>query len=69
MTIRHLPPEEVKVLIKAFEESLKALSLVDREEFTTCVAKKVVEAAQGGERDPQQLRTSVLAQFGASVAA
>jgi hypothetical protein len=63
-------PEEVKVLIETFEESLKALRLGDREDpATLLVAQKVLEAARGGERDPQRLRNWVLAQFGASAAA
>jgi hypothetical protein len=62
-------PEEAKVLIEAFEESLKALALVDREDpATLVVAKKVLEAAQAGERDPQRLRTWVLAQLAQSTA-
>lgn len=60
-------PEEAKVLVEAFEQSLKALRLVDREDpATLLVAEKVLEAARGGERDMQRLRTWVLAQFGAS---
>ena len=58
---------EAKVLVEAFEQSLKALRLVDREDpATLLVAEKVLEAARGGERDMQRLRTWVLAQFGAS---
>jgi hypothetical protein len=59
-------PDEAKVLIEAFEQSLQALRLVDREDpVTRLVAEKVLEAARGGERDTQRLRTWVLAQFGA----
>jgi hypothetical protein len=62
-------PEEVKVLTEALEESLKALGLGDREDpATLLVAKKVLEAARGGERDPQRLRNWVLAQFAQSAA-
>jgi hypothetical protein len=46
-------PEQAKALVEAFEESLKALGLIDREDpATLLVAKKVLEAAKGGERDP-----------------
>jgi hypothetical protein len=63
-------PAEGKVLIEAFEETLKALSLVDREDpLTLLVAEKVLEAAQAGERDPQQLRNLVLVQLGRSAEA
>jgi hypothetical protein len=57
-------PEEAKVLVEAFEESLKALGLVDREDLATLlVAEKVPEAARGGERNSHRLRVLVLRQF------
>ena len=57
-------PEEAKVLVEAFEQSVKALRLVDREDpATLLVAEEVLEAARGGERDMQRLWTWVLAQF------
>jgi hypothetical protein len=57
-------PEEANVLVEAFEESLKALRLVDREDpATLLVAEKVLEAARTGERDPQRLRALVLREF------
>jgi hypothetical protein len=60
-------PEEVRVLIEVFEQSLKALRLIDRvDPATMLVAEKVLEVARGGERDPQRLQTRVLAQFGPS---
>jgi hypothetical protein len=63
-------PEEAKVLVEAFEQSLKALRLVDREDpAILLVAEKVLEAARGGERDMQRLRTWVLAQFGVTAIA
>ena len=50
-------PEEVKVLVGAFEEALRELRLMDREDPTTLlVAKRIIELAQGGERDPIRLR-------------
>ena len=40
-------PEEAKVLVEAFEQSLKALRLVDREDpATLLVAEKVLEAPE-----------------------
>ena len=48
-------PEEVRVLIEVFEQSLKALRLIDRvDPATMLVAEKVLEVARGGERDPQR---------------
>jgi hypothetical protein len=58
-------PEEAKVLVEVFEQSLKALRLVDREDpATLLVAEKVLEAARGGERDTPRLRTWVLLNSG-----
>jgi len=54
-------PEDVKVLIGAFEDTLRALNLVDRkDQLTTTVAKLIIELAKGGERDPNRLRELVL---------
>jgi hypothetical protein len=54
-------PEEVVVLTAAFEDALRALSLVDRKDpAVTMVAKRVIELAKGGEHDPILLRDAVL---------
>jgi hypothetical protein len=59
-----LTPEDAKILVQTFEDTLKALGLTDREDpATLLVAKKVIEAAKRGERDPERLRASVLASF------
>ena len=40
-------PEDVKILIKAFEDTLRALKLADREDqLTTTVAKLIIEFAK-----------------------
>ena len=50
-------PEDVKVLIDAFEDTLRALRLHDREDpLTMAVAKIIIELAKDGERDPTRLR-------------
>jgi hypothetical protein len=57
-------PEEVAVLTTAFEDALRALSLVDRKDpAVTMVAKRVIELARGGEHDPILLRDAVLNSF------
>jgi hypothetical protein len=57
-------PEDVQILAAAFEEAFKALGLVDREDAVTkLVAEKIITAAKRGERDPEQLRDAVLAEF------
>src|SRR5262249_32350985 len=51
-------PEDVKILVEAFEDTLHALGLVDREDpLTMTVAKLIIEFAKEGERDPARLRT------------
>jgi hypothetical protein len=54
-------PEDVKVLIEAFEDALCALKLIDREDqLTLTVAKLIVEFAKEGGRDPIRLRDLVV---------
>jgi hypothetical protein len=49
-------PEEVAALAHVFDDVLHTLGLVDRTDpVTTLVAKKVIELAQTGERDPDRL--------------
>jgi hypothetical protein len=55
-------PEEADILIDAFEESLQALNLTDRED-PLLVAKKIIELAKEGERDPARLREAAVASF------
>ena len=46
-------PEEVAALAAAFEDCLLALRLADRSDpAVTVVAKRVIDLAQGGTRDP-----------------
>ena len=54
-------PDEVKSLIDAFEETLRALSLADRDDPTSIrVAKIIIGLAKDGERDPIRLRDLAL---------
>jgi len=54
-------PEDAQLLIAAFEDTLKALRLVDREDpATKMVARTIVELAKQGERDPVRLREDAL---------
>src|SRR5262249_24831532 len=54
-------PEEVKVLVDAFDDTLRALELVDREDrLTMTVAKLIIRFAKADERDPGHLRDMVL---------
>jgi hypothetical protein len=57
-------PEDVAVLTSAFEDSLRALRLVDRNDpAVLTVAKRVIALAQEGERDPIILRDRVVKSF------
>jgi hypothetical protein len=50
-------PDEIEVLTTAYEEALRALGLKDRADpATEMIAKKIIELAQRGERDPVRLR-------------
>ena len=50
-------PETIEVLVTAFEAALRELRLTDRADpLTETVARKIIELAQRGERDPARLR-------------
>jgi hypothetical protein len=49
-------PDEIKVMSSAFEAALRELKLVDRSDpATELVAKRIIDLAQQGERDPHRL--------------
>jgi hypothetical protein len=57
-------PEEVGMLGTVFEEVLKVLGLVDRQDpMTTAVAQKVIELATAGIRDPERLKRLTVQAF------
>jgi hypothetical protein len=50
-------PEDIAPLVTAFESALTLLRPKDREDpATLIVAKKIIELAKQGERDPARLR-------------
>jgi hypothetical protein len=52
-------PEDVKILVAAFEDTLRALA--DREDqLTMTVVKLIIQFAKEDERDPVRLRDMVL---------
>jgi hypothetical protein len=54
-------PDEIAVLVAAYQDALRALSLVNRTDLATeMVAKKIIELAKQGERDPVRLRERVI---------
>jgi hypothetical protein len=57
-------PEEVTMLRDVFEDTLRALKLVDRSDpVTLLIAKKIVGLARRGERDPARLRQAAVQVF------
>ena len=54
---QYFGPEDIKLLSSVFEEALRELRLVDRTDpATQLVAKRIIDLAQQGERDPIRLR-------------
>ena len=49
-------PDEIKVLVRAFEEALVTLRVDRNGPVSDALAKKIIELAQQGERDPILLR-------------
>jgi hypothetical protein len=63
MSIRRLiepgvfAPEQVIMMGHVFEDVLKTLGLVDREDpLTTLIAHRIIELVQTGETDPERLK-------------
>ena len=51
-----LGPEEIAMLTDAYERTLRAFGLVDRNDpITELIAKKIIELAQRGVREARQL--------------
>jgi hypothetical protein len=58
---RPFEPEAIAVMTSAYSDVCDALGLRDRDHVeTNAVAKKIIELAQRGERDPGRLRETVL---------
>jgi hypothetical protein len=58
---RAFGPEDIKVMSTAFEGALNALGLMDRADaLNELVAKKIIEIAKTGERNPSRLRDRAL---------
>ena len=57
-------PEEVSVLVGVFEEAIQDLGFVDRTDpAVALLAKRVIDLARRGERNPALLRDAVLKSF------
>ena len=61
---RSFGPDEIEVLVTAFEDALLELQLTDREDpVTLTVARRIIELAKQGERDADRLRDRALESF------
>jgi hypothetical protein len=60
-----LAPEDISRLVTAYEATLKALDLTDRNDpITELIARKIIEIAQTGVRDPLQLSKLAIRDLG-----
>jgi hypothetical protein len=58
-------PEEIERLVKAYEQTLRALGLVDRSDrVTLLVAEKIIAVGRFGIEDPAEISKSVLHELG-----
>ena len=58
---RAFDPEAVRVMQTAFEDTLRELKLTNREDpIVERVAKVIIECAERGMRDPNQMRDCAL---------
>jgi hypothetical protein len=55
-------PEEIERMTTAYEDALRALGLSDRADpMTEILARKIIEIAQTGERDPARICANAVA--------
>lgn len=58
-------PRDVERMIAAYEDALRVLHLVNRTDpVTEIVAKKIIEVARTGERDPAAIRARAIEELG-----
>jgi hypothetical protein len=62
-------PDEIKVLVRAFEEALGTLRVDRNDPISEALAKKIIELAQQGERDPVLLRQRAVRSVSQSMSA
>jgi hypothetical protein len=58
-------PEEITRLTTAYEQTLRALCLIDRNDpIAELVAKKIIEIGQTGLRDPADISAMAIRELG-----
>jgi hypothetical protein len=61
---RAFKPDDVRIIVQAFEQILRTKRLVDRSDpVVLMVAELTIEAARRGERDPIRLSETVLSRM------
>ena len=56
-------PEDLQAMGTAFDQACAALGLTDKDRVTRLIADHIIELAQWGLRDPEQLYVSVMREF------
>jgi hypothetical protein len=60
-------PDEIARLTTAYEETLRTIGIVDRNDpITEMIARKIIEIGQRGVRDPAQLSKLTIKEMGFS---
>ena len=60
-------PDEIARLTTAYEETLRTIGLVDRNDpITEMIARKIIEIGQSGVRDPMLLSELTIKEMGIS---
>jgi hypothetical protein len=58
-------PEDIELLVRAYEKTLRQLGLKDRNDpLTEMVAKTIIEIRQNGITDPAQISQLAIKQIG-----
>jgi hypothetical protein len=58
-------PEMIASMTAAYEDALRVLRLADRQDpITELVARKIIQVARSGGRDPTQIREQALKELG-----
>jgi len=58
-------PDDIGRMTTAYEDALRVLGLTDRTDpITEIIAKKIIDVAQTGERDPLRIRVRAIADLG-----
>jgi hypothetical protein len=58
-------PEEIQYVVKAYDDALSSLGLASRDDpATRLLAKKIIEIARTGERDPLKIRRRAIEKLG-----